>query len=135
MTEIKSDDTQHKLPIFEISIWCALILVGIGLVIYFIAFATTGRCVEVKVDGKVVGYYDMKQDGVHTITGYDGGTNTITIKDGEVCVSEADCPDKLCQEQGHIYKMGQSIICLPNRVVITLVDKQPNDAEIDGVAE
>ena len=47
-------------------------------------------------------------------------------------MSEANCHDQLCVKQGRINKVGQSIVCLPNRVVITVIsgDKDSMDSVV-----
>jgi len=56
------------------------------------------------------------------------GETEITIEDGKVWVSSAPCPNKLCMRQGKIAKPGESIICLPNRLVITIQGAKQPDA-------
>ena len=58
------------------------------------------------------------------------GYNLIEIGDGEVKVIDADCPDKLDVKQGSISKVGEIIVCLPNRMVIELKGID-NNREID----
>lgn len=48
--------------------------------------------------------------------------NVVRISDGEASMTEASCPDKLCEHEGRISKNGETIICLPNRVVLTVTD-------------
>ena len=48
-------------------------------------------------------------------------------------MTEADCPDKLCVNQRAVSKNGESIICLPNKVIVT-VDSSEN-SEFDAVAQ
>ena len=62
----------------------------------------------------------------------DGGCNIISVEPGQICVSEADCPDQLCMHQKAISKDKESIICLPNRVVVTVESEQKNT--LDDVA-
>lgn len=57
------------------------------------------------------------------------GNNTLSIKDGLVQITQADCHDDLCVKQGIISKVGQSIICLPHELVIEI--KGDNDSS-DG---
>lgn len=44
--------------------------------------------------------------------------NTVEIKNGSVKITEADCKNQLCVKQGSVKNAGESIICLPNRVVV-----------------
>lgn len=48
------------------------------------------------------------------------GYNLIEFGDNEVRVIEADCPDKYDVKQGSISRIGETIICLPNRLVIEI---------------
>ena len=44
----------------------------------------------------------------------------LTVEDGAASVTEADCPDKICVEQGRVRYTGQCITCLPNKLTVTL---------------
>ena len=60
------------------------------------------------------------------------GEGNLLCADGEgVWMKHADCPDQLCVRQGKIKGGALSIVCLPNRVTVTL--RAPK-AEMDGVA-
>ena len=59
--------------------------------------------------------------------------NVIEITEGGVRMKEADCPDQICVSRGLIQKSGQSIVCLPHRLVIRL--EQVGDQGLDAVAE
>ena len=59
---------------------------------------------------------------------YNGGSNILVIEGGQAWLSEANCPDLLCVHQGKIRYTGQSIICLPNRLTVTV-----EGGEDDGV--
>jgi hypothetical protein len=49
-----------------------------------------------------------------------GYTLYVTAGDGQVQVTQADCPTQDCVHTGAISRAGQSIVCLPARVVIAL---------------
>ncbi|MFQ9515291.1 MAG: NusG domain II-containing protein [Eubacterium sp.] len=90
---------------------------------------SVGNYVEVLADGKLLNTYSLEEDGEYEIkTGE--SVNIIQIKDGQVFMKEADCPDKLCVKQGKISRDGQSIICLPHKIVIriTLNEEDKVDA-------
>lgn len=73
--------------------------------------------VEVSVDGTVVERLDLNKDTEVTIEGGSGGTNHFVIKDGEVWIDDASCPDKVCIHQGKIHRNGEMIVCLPNLMI------------------
>ena len=103
-----------------------LIMIGVlvvcGLVIAGALFLTrqAGNQVVVSVDGQVVSSFPLDKDIEYVIEGYEGGRNTLIIKDGVAYMSDASCPDHLCMGMGKISQVGQSIICLPNRVVVEI---------------
>ena len=78
-----------------------------------------GAYVRVTVDGEIYGEYKLSEDAEIRI-GDDESYNLLLIKDGEASVIEASCPDKLCVNMGWKSHSGESIICLPNRVVIEI---------------
>ena len=61
------------------------------------------------------------------------GYNLIEIGDGNVRVIEADCPDQLDVKQGYISKIGEVIVCLPNRLVVEIKGIGA-ETEIDGIS-
>lgn len=85
--------------------------------------------VSVKINGEVVQSVELTEDRKIELN---GGTNVIEIKDGKVSMIEADCPDQLCVHQKAISKNNESIICLPNRVILQIESR--DEAEIDAVA-
>ena len=64
--------------------------------------------------GEEYGTYSLGKDQVIKIN----GTNVCEIKNGEVKMTEADCPDHLCMKQKAVDSTGGTIVCLPNKVVI-----------------
>lgn len=88
-----------------------------------------GNVVKVKVDGKVTGTYSLDKDQTIEIN---GGTNRLRIKNKEAKMIDADCPDQLCVHQKAVSKNHESIICLPNKVVVEVENGKVN--EFDAVA-
>ena len=78
---------------------------------------TFGSYAVVTVNGDEIGRYSLGQNGVYVLN---GGTNTMVIENGCVYLSDADCPNRLCVNQGKIKYDGQSIICLPNKLTISI---------------
>ena len=60
---------------------------------------------------------------------------TVEIRNGEVCMIEADCPDQICVHTRAIDAHGGSIVCLPNQVILRVVDEDTQGREVDSVAE
>jgi hypothetical protein len=49
-------------------------------------------------------------------------------------MTQADCPDKLCVHQKAISATGETIVCLPNKVVVEIAG-ETEDAEFDTIAK
>ena len=78
-----------------------------------------GDTVTVLVDGKVWGEYALDKDQTIEIR-TDAGYNLLVIQEGQASVKEASCPDGICSAHRPVSREGESIICLPNRVVIEI---------------
>ncbi|SDB09713.1 NusG domain II-containing protein [Eubacterium oxidoreducens] len=97
--------------------------------------AKSGNLVRISVDGEIYGEYSLEQDETIYVTSKDTVTNVVIIQDGYVSMEEADCPDQLCVEQGKIHLANESIICLPNKVVVEILENGDDDSASldDGV--
>ena len=77
--------------------------------------------VEVSVDGKVVETLDLAKDQELTIQEDDSSYNHLVIKDRKIWVDDASCPDKVCITKGKIEYATETIVCAPNKMVITIM--------------
>ena len=66
---------------------------------------------------------DLSKDST-TVVSTELGTNLVIVEDGEVHVSEADCPNHDCVNQGAVSKAGQQIVCLPHKLTIDITDRE-----------
>ena len=53
---------------------------------------------------------------------------TVKVENGTISIVDATCPDLVCVKTGAISRQGQSIICVPNHIVITIEGEQEIDA-------
>lgn len=104
-----------------------LIVAAAGLLLYMNLGKQTAGTVTVTVDGEVFGTYSLEND--QGIQIYD--TNYLVIKDGQADMVEADCPDQICVEHKAVSKNKESIVCLPNKVIVEVVGGE--EAELDAV--
>ncbi|MCD8010985.1 MAG: NusG domain II-containing protein [Lachnospiraceae bacterium] len=115
-----------------------LILIGVILAAALLVLGLltltrqTGSFVVVRVDGTEVARYSLTEDRTETIEGVNGGTNVLVIENSTATMTDADCPDQLCVHQGSIRYDGETIVCLPHRVVVEIEGGE--EAEVDGVA-
>lgn len=119
-----------------------LFLIGILLAVGIVGFVvlkgiqksavSNQQVLKISVDGEVYGEYSLKDKQEIKI----GDTNVCRIEeDGTVSMTEADCPDHLCVKQGKIKQFGESIVCLPNKVVLEIVTGDEKAEQIDSIAK
>ncbi len=92
----------------------------IGACIFFLR--EDGDHVSVSVGGELFGNYRLSEDTrVEIRTGERGEQlNILVIEDGKAYVESATCPDGICSAHRAISRDGESIACLPHRVIITV---------------
>ncbi len=85
------------------------------------SIANQGLTAVITVDGKeykkvaLTGHTGTES---FTITQADGDSNTIEVKDEQIRISKATCGDQVCVRTGAITKRGETIVCLPHKLVI-----------------
>lgn len=115
-----------------------LILIGVVIVIclsvFLIMNATKkeGSKLIITVDGKLYDTLDLNKDTIYTVKLENGAYNTFRIKDGTVDMIKASCPDKLCVSQRNISCNQETIVCLPNKVVLEVAGGK--ESGIDTIA-
>ena len=85
---------------------------------------------ELLVDGEVYETVDLTRDRVFTVE-TDFGENTVEVKGGEISVTAASCPDKVCVAHGPA-RAGDPAVCLPNRLVVRIVTDAPETDAVTG---
>ncbi|MGN1113536.1 MAG: NusG domain II-containing protein [Oscillospiraceae bacterium] len=125
---MKSDTKLRK---SDIILCTAIIVIAVIMIIVLSCFSGgKGELAVITVGNKKYGEYSLNEDKeIDISTGI--GKNTIQIKNGKVTMLDADCPDKYCVRQPSISKTGESIVCLPHKVVIEIKSSKSND--IDAV--
>ena len=98
-----------------------------GFLLYSILGQKEAGCVVVEVDGEVFGEYELYENQEVLIH----DTNILIIENGEASMYEANCPDQICVNHVPISKNGETIVCLPNKVVVTV--KEAASSELDAV--
>ena len=99
----------------DIAVICSVALAFVLSIVLLIPFSKQGSRVVVKQDNKIV-----YNESININKTVDTGTNTVIIKDGIVYISDATCKNQVCVNTGKISKKGESIICLPNKVIVEI---------------
>lgn len=109
-----------------------IILLGLGLLLVQSISSKSGNTVVIMQDGEILKRLSLSDevcDGDALYIASDGGYNILEIKDGKAYIAEADCPDGLCMKQKAIGRQGESLICLPHKLVITVESETASDID------
>lgn len=126
--EEKKKQRNDRILIISIIV-CAVLLT----VFFLFKGGSSGTTVIVTVSGEEYGRYSLLQEQVIQIN----DTNTLVIHEGTADMLFADCPDQVCVKHTPISNTNETIICLPNQVVVTietLLGKK-EETEVDAVVK
>ena len=113
-----------------------LVLAALAVSLLFLSAAKSRQPaahprLEILTGNTVYGVYDLTEDQEIRI----GETNVCEIKNQEVRMTEADCPDQICVHSAAVTEKGGSIVCLPNHIVLHIIDADGAEREVDTIAE
>ena len=103
-----------------------LLVLSLGGGILLLSPGEAAARAEVRSDGALIATVDLGLDQEFTVTTPTGGENVVTVRDGAIAVTQANCPDHYCMHRGFC-KSGSPIVCLPNKLVISFVGEQDVD--------
>lgn len=95
-------------------------------------FKTEGAFAVIKIDGKETERYPLSVNTEVVIETGEDGRNTLVIEDNKAFIKDANCPDKICEGHSKISFKGETIVCLPHKVVIEIVAEN-SENELDVV--
>ncbi|MBQ9992339.1 MAG: NusG domain II-containing protein [Firmicutes bacterium] len=113
-----------------------ILIIVIAAAILWLGFAflspAENAAAVISVDSKQAIKLDLQKDGIYEIKGMLYPC-TVEIKNGRIRMESSQCPDKICEHTGFISHSGQSIVCLPNRVIIEL--QKQEGLQLDAVLQ
>lgn len=112
-----------------VAVVCIALFLGL-----YVFNSNKGAYVQIEQNGSVIATLPIDEDAVYNVESDGKITNTVQIKNGEVSVTYADCPDQICVNHAPASLAGESIICLPNEVVVSVVGQNGNESQPDEVA-
>lgn len=114
---MENQGTAKKKYRLDIIVIAAILLASIALLLIMTLTREEGATVVVEIDGKTVATYSLYQNGEYSLN---GGTNVLVIENGQAYLNYSNCPDHTCEKTGKIQYVGQTIVCLPNLLTITI---------------
>ena len=122
---------ENKKLMTEIIIVSVVLILSLSAFLIYKLVAKEGNTATVFIDGVKVAEYSLSKDGEYLINGYNGGTNLLVIEDGKAYIKEASCPQEVgsgaCVHQGKKHLVGETITCVPNRVVVEITGDGEGD--------
>lgn len=109
-----------------ILIFGIIVVAGIVWLVSSFFMNGMGETLKITVDNQKYGIYNLETDQVIKIS----DKNICRIENRSVVMEYADCPDQVCVHSSAISQNGQTIICMPNRVVLEIINGE-NQADID----
>lgn len=117
---------------FDTIIIIAIIIVSV-LVVFLLFKDSNNLKAVIKYNGNVIETYSLSEVKGETFINVDGDCKLqVKLTSDGVQVVESDCKDKLCVNMGKITRVGESIVCLPAKVSISLEDNTTKSS-IDSV--
>lgn len=137
----KGNETfSNKLSKKTISIAIGLSILLLAIIIYSIlGIVNMGKAAEhplmayIYQDSELLQTIDLStvtEEYSFIVQTQDGHSNTITVKQGAIAISDADCPDKLCVSLGFARNSYLPLVCLPHKLVIELKDMNNDGPDI-----
>lgn len=124
--EMKDKYTTKKRDIVLAAVLLILGVTGVLIVKYGLK---SGNTADVYIDDKLVQTIDLGVDDEYTFQ-TDKGSNTVEVRNGAVSMKSADCPDKVCVRMGTKNRNGETITCLPHKLVIEVHGGQEQEVDI-----
>ena len=115
----------------DIVLFILILVFGLAVSWWSLTTNTGGDKAIVTVDGELYGTYSLSEDQTIEVVQDDDHTNYITIKDGMVSMAYSTCKNQVCVDAGAISETKDSIVCLPNKVMIE-IQGSGSDAEEGG---
>ena len=117
----------------DIVLFILILIFGLAVSWWSLTTNISGDKAIVTVDGSLYGTYSLLEDQTIEVVQADGHTNYITIKDGTVSMAYSTCKNQVCVNAGAISETKDSIVCLPNKVMIEIQGSKPEGGGADVI--
>ena len=107
--------------LYDLLLVALVLLIALSLYLVFILAGEEGEWVVIRSGSEEISRHPLSEDAQFTVGDERGNAyNIVVISGGEVRVTEAGCPDKICKNHRPISKSGETIVCLPNKLVVAV---------------
>ena len=109
----------------DIILFAVIIILAVAGLFILNFSRAEGNSVIILIDGVETARYSINS-AMDKVIETPNGSNTLVIKSGKVSVKDADCPDLVCEKHREISKDGETIVCLPHKLVIEISEQTDN---------
>lgn len=111
----------------DIIVIASLLLLSLIVLLVISLAKKEGAIARVEIGGEIVGEYPLDVNKEYSLN---GGTNILVIKDGAAYMTYSECPDHTCEKVGKIKFVGETIVCLPNKVSVTIIGNSDDGVDL-----
>ena len=111
----------------DIIVIASLLLLSLIVLLVISLAKKEGAIARVEIGGEIVGEYPLDVNKEYSLN---GGTNILVIKDGAAYMTYSECPDHTCERVGKIKFVGETIVCLPNKVSVTIIGNSDDGVDL-----
>ncbi len=135
MSHNRSDAGKSNKIVTKADLILIVLLMILGIVPLFFIFTNdnVGNKINIDVNKTRYGTYSLKKNQTIRIKQPNGHVNIVEIKNGKARMKYSTCTNQNCVHQGDIESENQNIVCLPNKVIVT-VDSS-DDSNFDSVSK
>ncbi len=105
-----------------------IIIIIVSIVLIILNINKGGNIAVVYYQDEIIKKIDLNKDGTYTVAGYLGDV-VLEVKDKKIKVVEENSNNHICSKEGYIKDSSRSLICMPNKIIIKIID----DKEVDEV--
>ena len=116
-----------------ILIFSVVLVICLAATAFLYLHSSNSSTVTILQDGKIIREIDLsavKNPYSFVVNDPNGGSNTILVEPGRICVKDADCPDLVCVHRGWLSDSSAPIVCIPHRLVIQIGGDSPVDTVV-----
>ena len=103
----------------DIKLITIIIVISVISLLIYLLFNNESDKALVYYENKLLLEIDLNLDDIYIVKGYNGDIK-IEVKNKKIRVVEENSNYHLCSKQGYIDRSGEMIVCLPNKVIITI---------------
>ncbi len=127
--KFSTTESRCSMKRWDIILIAITLLAAAGIYFFYMGNAKEGGTAVITVDGDVFDTLPLDEHTklrVETPWGY----NVVTVTDGSVSVTDADCRDSICVNHKKITKTGETIVCLPHKMVVEIEGGDESETDL-----